>query len=91
MNLIDEAKKRGYEKGTPIRYVPHAIDYVEGDYFEVENGELKAYAKPKHERKSFDDFRHDILFDGKNWVEIVDLLKRTEEQKQIDEQHNIYK
>lgn len=91
MNLIDEAKKRGYEKGTPIRYVPHAIDYVEGGYFEVENGELKAYAKPKHERKIFDDFKHDILFDGKNWVEIVDLSKRTEQQKQIDEQHNIYK
>ena len=91
MDLIEEAKKRGYRKGTPIRYVPHAIDYVEGDYFEVENGELKAYSKPKHERKEFDDFRHDTLFDGKEWVEIVDLSKRTEEQKAIDDQHNVYK
>jgi hypothetical protein len=71
MDLIKEAKQRGYKKGTAIRYVSHAIDYVEGNYFEVENGELKAYAKPEHERKSFDDFRHDTLFDGKQWVEIV--------------------
>lgn len=71
MDLVKKAKKRGYKKGTPIKYVPHAIDYVEGNYFEVENGKLKAYAKPKEERKCFDDFRHDTLFDGKEWVEIV--------------------
>ncbi len=71
MDLVKEAKKRGYKKGTPIKYVSHAIDYVEGNYFEVENGKLKAYAKPKEKRKCFDDFRHDTLFDGKEWVEIV--------------------
>jgi hypothetical protein len=89
MDLIQEAKNRGYKKGTPIRYVPHAVDYVEGDYFEIEDGELKAYSKPEDERKSFDDFKHDALFDGVNWVEIVDLSKRTKEQKEIDEQHLI--
>ena len=89
MDLIKEAKERSYRKGTAIRYVPHAIDYVEGNYFEVENGELKAYAKPEHERKGFDDFRHDTLFDGENWVEIVDLSKRTQEQKKFDDMHDV--
>jgi len=89
MNLIQEAKARGYKKGTVIRYVPHAIDYVEGSYFEVVDGKLKAYKKPKQFRKSFEDNRHDTLFDGKDWVEIVDLEKRTEEQKLIDDIHNI--
>lgn len=83
MDLIQEAKKRGYKKGTPIRYVPHAVDFVEGDYFELENGEVKAYAKPQNERKGFDDDRHDTLFDGENWVEIVDLSKRSPEQKKL--------
>jgi hypothetical protein len=90
MDLVKEAQRRGYKKGTAIRYVPHAIDYVEGDYFEEVNGELKAYEKPEHERKCFDDFRHDTLFDGFEWVEIVDLSKRTDEQKNIDNQHNTY-
>lgn len=89
MDLIKEAKERGYRKGTAIRYVPQAIDYVEGNYFEVENGELKAYAKPEHERKGFDDFRHDTLFDGFKWVEIVDLSKRTQEQKIVDDMHDV--
>jgi len=89
MDLIKEAKERGYRKGTPIRYVPHAIDYVEGNYFEVENGQVNAYSKPEHERKGFDDFRHDTLFDGVEWVEIVGLSKRTEEQKVIDDKHNV--
>jgi hypothetical protein len=89
MDLIREAKERGYRKGTAIRYVPHAIDYVEGNYFEVENGEVKAYAKPQHERKGFDDFRHDTLFDGVRWVEIVDLLNRTQEQKIVDDMHDV--
>jgi len=71
MDLIQEAKDRGYKKGTAIRYVPHAIDYVEGDYFEIEEGEVRAYAKPLEERKSFDDFTFDTLFDGFNWIEIV--------------------
>lgn len=71
MNLIEEAKQRGYRKGTAIRYFPHAIDYVEGDYFEEENGELNAYSKPLNERKRFEDFNHDTLFDGHKWVEIV--------------------
>lgn len=88
MDLIKEAKERGYRKGTAIRYVPHAIDYVEGSYFEVENGELKAYAKPKHERKGFYDLRHDTLFDGFNWVETVDLSKITQEQKSVDDMHD---
>lgn len=90
MDLIEEAIKRGYRKGTPIRYVPHAIDYIEGDYFEEENGQLNAYEKPKHERKSFDDFRHDTLFDGEEWVEIVDFSKRSKEQKKIDDENDIY-
>ena len=89
MDLITEAKERGYRKGVAIRYVPHAIDYVEGDYFEVENGELKAYAKPEHERKGFDDFRHDTLFDGFKWVKIVNLSKRTQEQKTFDDMHDV--
>ena len=89
MDLIKEAKERGYRKGTAIRYVAHAIDYVEGDYFEVECGELKAYAKPEHERKGFDDFRHDTLFDGFKWVEIVDLSKITQEQKIVDDMHDV--
>ena len=91
MDLIQEAKDRGYRKGTAIRYVSHAIDYVEGNHFEVEDGKLKAYAKPKHERKCFDDYRHDTLFDGEKWVEIVDPSKRSDEQKSIDDMHNIYK
>ena len=45
MDLVREAKKRGYKKGTAIRYVPHAIDYVEGNYFEVINGKVKAFRK----------------------------------------------
>ena len=91
MDLIQEAKNRGYRKGTAIRYVSHAIDYVEGDYFEVEDGKLNAYEKPPHERKGFDDYRHDTLFDGEKWVEIVDPSKRSDEQKAIDDMHNIYK
>ena len=86
-DLIKEAKERGYRTGTPIRYVAHAIDYVEGSYFEVQNGQVKAYRKPKHERECFEDMRHDTLFDGKKWIEIVDLSKRTEEEKKIDKIH----
>lgn len=89
MDLIQQAKERGYRKGIAIRHFPHAIDYVEGNYFEIENGELKAYAKPEHERKGFDDFRHDTLFDGVRWVEIVDLSKRTQEQKIVDDMHDV--
>ena len=70
MKLIQEAHKRGYRKGIAIRYVAHAIDYIEGDYFEEVNGQLRAYAKAKHERKCFDDQRYDTLFDGVSWVEI---------------------
>ena len=89
--LEQEAKQRGYRKGTPIRYVSHAIDYVEGDYFEEVDGKVKAYLKPKHERKCFEDERYDTLFDGVRWVEIVDLSKRTDEQKKSDDTHNVYK
>ena len=78
IDLIKQAKEKGYKKGTAIRYVPHVVDYVEGNYFEVENGELKAYAKPKQERKGFDDFKHDTLFDGFKWVEIVDKIIKNE-------------
>jgi len=87
MDLIQEAKERGYRKGTPIRYVPHAIDYVEGNYFEEVDGKVRAYRKPKNERKCFSDERYDTLFNGKEWIEIVDLSKRTEEQKKIDKIH----
>lgn len=90
MDLIREAKERGYRKGTAIRYVSHAIDYVEGNYFEVENGQLKAYAKPKHERKGFNDFTHDVLFNGSKWVEKVDLSERTQEQKTVDDMHDVW-
>lgn len=90
MNLIQEAIKRGYKKGILIRYVPHAIDYVEGNYFEEENGKLNAYLKPKDERNCFDDEKHDTLFDGKQWVEIVDLSTRTKQQEKIDNDNNIY-
>jgi hypothetical protein len=73
MGLIQEAKKRGYRKGLSIKYVPHAVDYVQGDYFEVENGDVNAYSKPLEERKGFDDFTFDTLYNGttKEWVEIV--------------------
>ena len=73
MDLVREAKKRGYRKGLAIMYVPHAIDYVQGDYFEVENGDVNAYNKPIEERKGFDDFTYDTLYCGitKEWVEIV--------------------
>jgi len=87
MDLIQEAKERGYRKGTPIRYVPHAIDYVEGNYFEEVDGKVRAYRKTKNERKCFSDERYDTLFNGKEWIEIVDLSKRTEEQKKIDKIH----
>jgi hypothetical protein len=87
MDLIKQAKDKGYRKGTPIRYVPHAIDYVEGNYFEQVDGKVRAYKKPKNERECFADERYDTLFDGKEWVEIVDLSKRTEEQKKIDQIH----
>lgn len=89
MDLIKEARDRGYRQGTAIRYVPHAIDYVGGNYFEVEDGKLYAYAKPEHERK-VSDFGRDTLFDGLEWVEIVDLSKRTEEQKALDDMNNFY-
>lgn len=74
MDLIEEAKKRGYRKGLAIRYVAHMIDHVEGDYFEMKEGNVVAYSKPKCERKSFDDERFDTLYDSytKEWVEIVD-------------------
>jgi hypothetical protein len=74
MDLIQEAKNRGYKKGVAIKYVPHAIDYVEGDCFEIdESGNVVAYKKAEHERKGFDDFTHDTLYDSisKKWVEIV--------------------
>ena len=92
MDLLQEAKNRGYRKGTAIRYVPHAIDHVEGGYFEMKDGDVVAYAKPNDERKGFDDEKHDTIYDGssKKWVEIVDLSKRTAEQKEIDDTHNIY-
>lgn len=92
MDLIQQAKIRGYKKGTPIRYVPHAIDYVEGNYFEInENGDVVAYNVPKEKRKSFDDFRHDVLYESatNEWVEIVDLSKRTPEQIKTDNQNAI--
>lgn len=89
-DLVQEAKNRGYKRGTAIRYVPHAIDYVEGDYFEEVKGQVRAYSKPKKDRETFDDQKYDTLFDGKDWVEMVVLSKRTEEQEKIDNQHNIY-
>jgi hypothetical protein len=91
MDLIREAKQRGYKKGTAIRYVPHAIDYLEGDCFEIEKGDVVAYAKPEYERKSFDDFRHDTIYNGtsKEWVEIVELSKSTKEQKKSDDIHYV--
>jgi len=90
MDLISEARKRGYQKGTAIRYVPHAVDYVEGDFFEIVDGELRAYAKPEHERKCFEDWRCDTLYKDGEWVEFADLGSRTKEQIEIDKQHNIY-
>lgn len=92
MDLLKEAVKRGYRKGVAIRYVPHAIDYVEGNYFEILNGNVVAYKKPKNERKSFNDERYDTLYSAskREWTEIVDLSKRTDEQKVLDDLHNIY-
>jgi len=74
MDLIKEAKKRGYTKGTEIRYNPTSTDFVEGDFFELnENGDLVAYAKHKKYRTTFEDETHDTLYDSisKEWVEIV--------------------
>ena len=90
MDLIDEAKKRGYKKGTAIRYVPYAIDYIEGNYFEVENNLLKVYVYPKRKRTMIKYSRFDTIFDGVKWTEIVDLDKRTEEQLKIDDIHDYY-
>jgi len=90
MDLIQEARKRGYRKGTAIRYVPHAIDYVEGDYFQIVDGQVRAYAKSEPERECFEDWKCDTLFDGKEWVEIVNKSARSKEQIEIDNQHNIY-
>ena len=73
MDLINEAKNRGYRKGTAIKYVSHATDYVEGSNFEVaHNGDLRAYAYPKNERDTFDKQRFDVLYDKEldKWVEI---------------------
>lgn len=89
MGMISEARKRGYRKGMPIRYVPHAVDYVIGDYFQEEDGKVNAYLKPPHERECFEDFTHDTLFDGFKWVEIVDLSNRSQEQIELDNIHNI--
>jgi len=73
MDLIQEARNRGYRKGLAIRYCNHVIDYVEGDYFELEEGDVRAYKKPEYERKGFDDFTYDTLYDGisKEWTDIV--------------------
>lgn len=92
MSLIQEAIKRGYRKGVAVRYVPHAIDYIEGNYFEMLNGDVLAFKKPKEERKSFEDGRFDTLYSSRNneWTEIVDLSKRSNEQKILDDLHNIY-
>lgn len=72
--LIREAKVRGYKKGVAIKYVEHATDYVEGDFFEMdEYGNLNAYSKPQEERKKFDDNTHDTLYNASNnaWVELA--------------------
>ena len=73
MDLIQEAKKRGYRKGVLIRYNSHSTDRVEGNYFEIKEGDLVAYSKPRHERNGFDDWRFDTLYDSKSnkWTEIV--------------------
>lgn len=74
MNLIEEAKKRGYREGLAIRYVPHAIDYVEGNFFEIdEKGDVVAYKKEEDDRESFEDFKWDTLYSKSEdkWVEIV--------------------
>lgn len=75
MNLIEEARKRGYRKGTKIRYEQpfggNEIDRVEGDYFEIMGERVVAYEYPKHERTHFERRRFDTLFDGKKWTEIV--------------------
>lgn len=90
MDLIQEAINRGYTRGTAIRYVPHAIDYVEGDYFEIVDGEVRAYAKPKNARECFEDWRCDTLYRDGEWVEIVNLSKRSKEQVELDKQNDIY-
>ncbi|WP_272152184.1 hypothetical protein [Tenacibaculum aiptasiae] len=76
MDLIEEAKKRGYKKGSAIKYVPHATDFVEGNYFEVAaNGDLRAYEYPKKERTCFDKERFDTLY-SKSENQWVELLKQ---------------
>jgi hypothetical protein len=70
MDLIKEAKVRGYRKGIAIIYLDNCIDYVEGNYFEIKNKCVVAYKKPKDKRICFDDFRYDTLFDGNEWVKI---------------------
>lgn len=75
MDLIKEAKKRGYRKGTIIIYPQpgggKATDSVEGNYFEVKDGKVLAYGYPKHERTYFERMRFDTLFNGEVWAEIV--------------------
>lgn len=73
--LIREAEKIGYRKGTAIIYPQpggaRAVDYVEGDHFEIKDGKLLAYEYPEYQRTCFDKMRFDTLYDPeKGWVEI---------------------
>lgn len=76
--LINEALNRGYKKGTVIEYFPgenKGYDHVEGGHFEVDQyGNLRAYTKPKHERKGFDDERYDTLYfsESNQWTKIIE-------------------
>lgn len=75
--LIDEAVKRGYKKGSIIHYHPEKqseTDILEGDYFEVDiKGNVLAFAKPENERLSFDDNRHDEIYNAESdqWVKLI--------------------
>lgn len=74
--LIAEARRRGYHRGTPLDYkgMLPGIDYCEGNFFEVnQNGDLVAFAKPQHLRRGFDDWRFDTLYKAKTktWTAIA--------------------
>jgi hypothetical protein len=75
--LIAEAKKRGYKKGIEIHYYPdkqNQTDKLEGEHFELRDGNLVAYSKAPKDRKTFEDRIFDTIYWGKTkeWVKIVD-------------------
>ncbi len=64
MDLIEEAKKRGYIAGTEIKYITKSddIDVLGRGEFEINNGRLLKYEYPKQERDCFDRSAYDVIY-----------------------------